>query len=147
MSNHTPAPRDASGKLTPEYISWVHMRGRCNRPSAHNYRYYGGRGIRVCERWDEFSNFFADMGPRPSVKHTLDRIEVNGNYEPTNCRWATQITQVRNSRHNHLLTANGITRCLSEWAEVCGVGAPTIRYRLCHGQTPEQALRPIQKGR
>ncbi len=140
-----PAPRTPTGALTPEYISWCKMRSRCNQPSAHNYRHYGGRGIRICERWDSFPNFLADMGPRPSPNHTLERDNVHGAYEPGNCRWATKLEQARNVRRNHLLTVNGVTRCLSDWAAVTGIGAPTIRYRLKHGASPEQALQPIQR--
>lgn len=82
---------------TRTYHSWRSMRVRCNDATSHNYRHYGGRGIVVCDRWNSFANFFADMGERPAGR-TLDRINVNGNYEPGNCRWATASEQRRNRR-------------------------------------------------
>lgn len=82
---------------TSEHNSWRAMRNRCNQPSHEHYKYYGGRGIKVCERWDSFENFLADMGERPKGR-TLDRVDTNGNYEPGNCRWATPTEQVRNQR-------------------------------------------------
>jgi hypothetical protein len=89
------------------YISWQGMKRRCLNPREKEYLRYGGRGIKICERWLKFENFYADMGPRPSSKHSLDRIDSNGNYEPSNCRWATDIEQARNRRDVHLINVNG----------------------------------------
>lgn len=86
-------------EMTPEYQAWRNMLGRCNGTQKHNYRYYGGRGISVCDRWlDSYSNFLADMGAKPSPDHSLDRIDNNGNYEPNNCQWATKKQQSDNRR-------------------------------------------------
>lgn len=85
---------------SPEYRAWSHMKERCSNIKAQEYESYGGRGIKVCERWLKFENFYADMGDRPSNKHSLDRIDNDGNYEPDNCRWATGIEQVLNRRTN-----------------------------------------------
>lgn len=88
----------------PLYRCWEAMRRRCYVKSDHAYSSYGGRGISVCERWREnFANFLADMGERPSLKHSLDRIDNNGNYEKSNCRWATFSEQCRNRRNNQLV--------------------------------------------
>lgn len=91
----------ATGSLSPEYRAWMAMNSRCSNKNGHAYDRYGGRGIKVCQRWKRsFPNFLEDMGHRPSSKHSLDRIDVNGNYEPDNCRWATDSIQGTNKRNN-----------------------------------------------
>lgn len=87
-----------------EYSIWSAMKKRCKNPKNKAYKYYGERGIAVCERWLSFDNFYSDMGAIPSEKHSIDRIDVNGNYEPSNCKWATQSEQVRNRRKKHVKT-------------------------------------------
>jgi hypothetical protein len=87
---------------TREYAAWKAMNGRCNSPIHKAYPYYGGRGIFVCKRWKSFENFYADMGPKPSPKHSLERLNTNGPYTPSNCTWATAKEQIRNRRKRAL---------------------------------------------
>ncbi len=127
---------------TPIYHCWSDMKCRCVNCDHIDYPDYGGRGICVCSKWlESFEAFLADMGPRPSSKHSLDRIDNEGNYEPANCRWATQIQQHRNCRRNHQLTFQGKTQCLVEWAEEMGINRLTLSARLLsYGWSVERAL-------
>lgn len=107
------------------------MKRRCYAPKTDRYPQYGGRGIRVCARWlGSFENFYADMGPKPTPRHSLDRIDVEGNYEPTNCRWATRTEQARNTTRNRLITHNGVRKTLVEWAECAGMSSDLLRNRI-----------------
>jgi hypothetical protein len=128
---------------TPTFNSWMSMIKRCMSPNANGFRYWGGRGITVCERWqgpEGFENFLLDMGKRPSLEHTLDRIDNNGNYEPGNVRWATRLEQTRNRANNRTLTFGGETKCISEWAESLHMADDTLRSRIAHGWSVERAL-------
>lgn len=116
----------------PEWRSWSAMRDRCEREGATGYSIYGGRGVRVCDRWASFELFFADMGPRPPGT-TLDRIDPDGHYEPNNCRWATALEQNRNRRRTVFLEANGQRKALSDWAERLGVSHITLYKRYAAG--------------
>ena len=115
-----------------EYRSWKDMRSRCNTPTDTDYKDYGGRGIKVCARWDDFAAFFSDMGERPA-SHTIDRINVHGDYEPSNCRWATAKTQNNNKRSNHLIEWRGARKTLSQWCSLIGIDPSKVRYRLKQG--------------
>lgn len=132
---------------TPEYTTWKSMKGRCLNPRDHSFSNYGGRGIMICERWlSDFKNFIFDMGPRPSPKHSLDRIDNNGDYEPTNCRWATAKEQSGNMRKSVLVTYEGRTQCVAAWANEFDMKRSTLRGRVLRGWPIEkafsQAVRP-----
>jgi hypothetical protein len=101
------------------------MRARCNNPNVRGYENYGGRGIAVCERWDAYANFVADMGEKPEGK-TLDRIDNSKGYSPSNCRWATRAEQSRNTRRNINVCIGGTVRCLKDWQLLLDIPARAV---------------------
>ena len=116
---------------TSEYQIWKNILARCRNANAPNHHNYGGRGITVCGRWlESFENFYADMGDRPSKQHTLDRIDNNGPYSPENCRWAIWEVQHRNKRTNRLLTADGVTKHITDWANDLGICIKSLHWRI-----------------
>lgn len=135
------APQQRHGLSgTPEHTAWRAMVQRCTQDTHPAWGRYGGRGITVCEQWLDFLTFLADVGPRPSPQHSLERLRVNDGYLPGNVVWATRKAQARNKRSNRLLTKDGTTLCLAEWAERLGLKSETIRSRLRMGWTEERAL-------
>jgi len=116
------------------------MLRRCEDPKKQAYMNYGGRGITVSEAWHDFAIFYADMGPRPTPQHTLERRDNSQGYEKTNCFWATRTEQNRNRRSNVFVTHNGITKCASEWAADLGMKSATLRKRLADGKSVVDAL-------
>lgn len=150
--NPPPPPQthgDTVGKKkSPEYVTWSAMKNRCYTESAVNYPIYGGRGITVCDRWrDSFEAFLEDMGRRPSLSHTIDRIDKDGDYEPGNCRWANPKQQGSNTSKNKFVTINGETLHYREAARrfgKCPWG--TISARIHKGWDPADAiLTPSQR--
>jgi hypothetical protein len=125
---------------TSEYWVWASMMARCFNPNEVGFKNYGHRGITVCPRWRTAANFLADMGKRPSPKHSIDRINNDGNYEPGNCRWATRIQQNRNMRRVRFLMFNGESKCISEWATIYGLNESVLRRRLDRGWSIEEAI-------
>ena len=121
---------DGTGNLRKEYSVWRQMKNRCSNPKNAGYKRYGGRGIKVCDRWQEFKNFWQDMGPRPTEKHTIERVDNDGNYEPTNCKWATQKEQRRNYSRNVVLEVDGVSKLLMDWAISLGTTGAYIQYRI-----------------
>lgn len=134
------------GKMTRTYECWESMIQRCTNPRCKAFSNYGGRGIKVCKRWrDSFEAFLADMGEKPTGLQ-IDRIENDGNYEPSNCKWATRKEEARNKRSNRHLTINGETRCLAEWSERSGIKSGTIRERIKAGRDLKSAIfEPLRK--
>lgn len=114
----------------PEKSVWYTMKARCFNPNNAKYHRYGGRGIAVCERWLSFENFIADMGRRPSSRHTLERKDNNGNYEPDNVCWATMKEQGQNTSIVKRITFEGQTRTVTGWAEFLGVTQGSMSRRL-----------------
>lgn len=124
----------------PEYRIWHGMRQRCRNPNTFRYEDYGGRGISVCKRWNKFVNFYADMGPRPSPEYSLDRINNDGPYKKSNCRWATRQTQSRNGRGCHKIMYRGKNLTIQEWSERYGINRNTLDHRVKRGWDFEVAL-------
>ena len=123
-----------------EYGCWIGMRQRCTNPRNKNFKNYGGRGIKICATWlESFDAFFADMGPRPEG-HSLDRINVDGDYEPGNVRWATQQQQLENTRVARLVTINGRTQTVAAWAREMGLSPGQVQRRENAGWPTADAI-------
>ena len=149
--NVSKAAKDANtthGKSkTKEYSIYRDMIRRCTNENRDDYKHYGGRGIKVCDRWMEsFENFLADMGPRPEGM-SIDRIDNSLDYSPENCKWATQKQQTRNTRRSHNITLYGRTQCLQAWLDELGLNRATYKERVLYqGLSPEEALlKPVRK--
>ena len=135
--------RWSNGKYTVEYLAWANMIRRCTYPGFRQYDDYGGRGITVTDEWrgrDGFDRWLAEVGPRPSPKYTLDRMDNNKGYYPGNVRWATRVQQNRNTSKNVWLTANGVKKTLVEWSLERGIPQSTIRERLGLGWSEEKSV-------
>ena len=130
------------GGCSSTYNIWKSMNQRCQNPKHPEFHNYGGRGIRVCDRWEEsFENFLTDMGVRPGKEYSIDRYpDQNGGYCPENCRWATMKEQQNNKRNNRVLTYNGETKTISQWADYSGINRSTLQYRLNSDWPLDKAL-------
>lgn len=132
VDNTNPAYRHGHagrGNFSPEYHSWACMIQRCTNRKNSQWKHYGGKGVKVCDRWRNFDNFFADMGSRPPGT-SLDRIDVNGDYTPSNCRWADRTTQARNSIQVVWVELGGVRKRLVEWCEELNISINTVRDRV-----------------
>ena len=118
---------------------WLSMQQRCNDPNKTNYEFYGARGITVCERWLTFENFYEDMGDAAKGM-TLERIDNNAGYSPSNCRWATLKEQCRNRRSNVMIEYNGKTQCLRDWTDEFGLDYGTCRSRYSRGMSLDRVF-------
>lgn len=124
------------------YGIWLGMKSRCYNSNDHNFLHYGAKGIEVCEEWtQDFQSFYGwSMSHGYKEDLSIDRIDVNGNYEPNNCRWVTMKVQQNNRSNNHLITCSGETHTISEWAEITGMNKGTIRSRLVRGWSEEKTI-------
>lgn len=128
FTKHGHAP--ASG-ASPEYGAWAGMKKRCTNPKTKFFRTYGGRGIKVCKKWiNSFPNFLKDMGRKPSEKHSIERINNDGNYEPSNCRWAVDVEQCNNKRTNRFLKFRGEIHTVAQWSRILNIKRSTLSSRL-----------------
>jgi hypothetical protein len=129
------------GATTPEYITWCRIIARCENPKEPSFRDYGARGIRMREPYrSDYRTFFRDVGPRPSPKHSIDRINPLGDYEPGNIRWATRKQQANNTRVNRRITWQGRTQTLSQWNDELGFRSRLLNHRLRNGWSVERAM-------
>jgi hypothetical protein len=126
---------------TTTYTIWRQVKSRCLNSNNPSYSDYGGRGISICKRWeDSFEAFLLDMGERPSDRHSIDRIDNSGDYEPGNCKWSTFAEQNRNYRRNIIIEHNGQAKCLADWADEMGITRHTLRRRIRAGWDMADAL-------
>lgn len=134
---------------TAEYWTWRGMVGRCHNPREPSFHNYGGRGIQVCEEWrHDFQAFFADMGPKPSPSHSIDRIDNEKGYRPGNCRWTTNTVQMNNTRHNRRIAFRGETLTIAQWACRCALPYDVLLARLGRlGWSVQRALTTPLHGR
>lgn len=128
------------GSELPEYTVWCGIKQRCNYTGHVHYRRYGGRGITMCQSWEDFSVFLSDMGPRPSDRHSIERANNDGPYAPWNCSWQTAKVQAANTSRNRMLTLGGESKPAKAWAEELGIGYSTLIRRLNSGWPEARAL-------
>lgn len=131
---------ECRGGSTPEYRAWTLMRDRCFNPMSKAFKDYGARGITICERWSDFKNFLIDVGRKPSPRHSVGRIDNNGIYSPENVRWELPQQQANNKRNNRLLTHNGLTLTMAQWARRQGINYWTLADRVRRGFPIDLAL-------
>ncbi|MEH7114969.1 hypothetical protein V7124_21805 [Neobacillus niacini] len=129
------------------YNTWTQIKQRCTNKNNDRYEEYGGRGIKVCKEWMESFEVFKEWALKNGYRNDLsiDRIDVNGDYEPINCKWSTEIEQQRNKRNNHYKTINGETKTVAEWAEISGLPYKTLQRRVYTGCKEEDLLAPVGK--
>ena len=134
---------------TPEYNTHQLMKRRCYEKTNEHYKYYGSRGIKVCDRWlESFENFYEDMGPKPSKKHSLDRIDNDGDYCPENCKWSTHTQQTNNTRKNVFVEIDGIQKTLVQWSDFFKIDYGVVRMRIHRGWSVHKALTtPVRQRR
>jgi len=141
LNNMYTTPKGLRRDNMSEYNTWFGMKSRCYNKNAHNYKYYGGKGVKVCGWWiNSFENFLNDMGKRPSPKHSIDRKDNDGNYEPDNCRWATRYQQSNNQSHTRFFKYKGKKHTVSNIAGITGLNRLTVNSRLSRGWSIQKIL-------
>ena len=130
------------GNISSEWRIWSAMRARCLNKNFHAYSDYGGRGIKICEEWENFEVFLKDMGKRPSKNHSLDRKDNDGDYTPDNCKWATPYEQQNNTRKTTFVTYKGKRMSLSDACKLAGIPKNTVKSRIRLGWSEQKALEP-----
>jgi len=139
---------NGNGSVEGGYYIWRGIKQRMFNPNHHAFQDYGGRGLTIDPRWEEFETFLADMGERPSPDATIERVDNSRGYWPDNCVWASQTEQANNKRNNHCLTVNGQTKTLAEWSKETGMAAITISKRLDYGWSEDRAVSvPVAKAK
>jgi len=134
------------GKGTPEYTSWQLMKDRCYNQNNKTFSYYGGKGVRVDDKWiDDFTVFLSDMGKKPGKSHTLDRVNGDLNYSKENCRWATKTEQVRNRKNTKFIEYKGERKPLAEWCEILNLDYNNTNKRIWRGWEIERAFTERKK--
>jgi hypothetical protein len=132
---------------TPEYLCWKRLKARCLNANDPDFKHYGGRGIKICDEWlNDPKKFIDDIGKRPTPNHSIDRINVNGNYEKSNCRWATSKEQNQNRRNNRLFEINGVIKSIAEWADIYNIGVVQVHTRIHRGWDEMKALTTPLRG-
>lgn len=131
---------------TPLHKRWMSIRGRCSLNKKKLNRIYSGRGIKICERWNDFENFAADMGPTFREDLEIDRIDVNGDYCPGNCRWVSRSVNQRNKRNNHLIKIGEVTKTIAGWSDETGIKQHTIINRIRDGWPVSRLLKTTKRG-
>ena len=137
------APKKHGQSHSALFRRWMGMRNRCQNPNGSEYHNYGGRGIRICERWQNFSNFDTDMGQTFREDLEIERKDNDGNYEPANCIWISHRDQQRNKRTNHLVCIGGVSKTMVEWGEETGIKPNTILTRIRRGWDESRLLREV----
>ena len=132
------------GRSTREYVAWQNMRARCRNPNNPEFCRYGGRGITVCDAWQSFPAFLADMGRAPP-RSSIERIDNSRGYTPDNCRWATSREQTRNTRRNVNIELNGKAQCLADWAGDLGISTNNLRWRLNRWPAEKALTQPARR--
>lgn len=145
---HTKHGNARDNKRSREYCIWLNMKQRCNNPKNTNYKYYGARGIKLCDSWNNsFESFLEEMGAAPSIDHTIDRDDVNGDYNKANCNWVLWEQQIRNKRKSIWIEYDGRKMILAEWSRELGIHYSVLMFHIRKNRSIEQILNSKKNGK